>query len=169
MDTTVEFTPVMLVMIAVLGGILQGFKKFLDSKTTATTSLQAVKPLLPLISVLLGVAGAYFTKQPNFVVTGIVIGGAASFGFDIYKGVSPTILIICAILFVTCFSGCMPIPRPINMGPVLEAQVELAATTTAEFNRRCEAGDPNACSTGLRLSSETLQIIVDGLHDELEP
>jgi hypothetical protein len=76
------------------------------------------------------------------------------------------ILIPLALLFLV---GCMPTTGPIQMDPVLQAHVELAATTTAEFNRRCQAGDPNACSTGLALSSETLDIIVDGLHGEVTP
>ena len=159
METTVEFTPTMLVMIAVLAGLLQGFK--------AAIWATKVKPFMPLISLAIGIAGAYFTQQPNSIVTGIVIGGAASFGFDIFKGIGPKVLLICLIMLISV--GCLPVQdRPIQMTPVLEVQVSLAATTTDILNTRCQDGDEDACKKGLSLANETLQLIIAGLDGEIE-
>ena len=166
MNTTVEFTEVMLLLVAVIAAVIQGFKKMIHEE--ANVHLQIVKPFLPLVAIAFGIACCFATKQTNPIVAGIVVGAGSVFGFDLMKGISPkngAKIVLCLLLLNV--AGCMPTARPIQMDPIIQAHVELAATTTAEFNRRCQAGDPNACSTGLALASETLDIIVDGLHGEV--
>lgn len=59
-------------------------------------------------------------------------------------------------------AGC--IQRPVSMTPGMAQQVEMASTTTTEFDKRCKRGDSVACAMGLDLANETLSLIVDGLH-----
>ena len=162
MNTTVEFTPVMLILIAFIAAVLQGFK--------AMVWAEKVKQIFPLVAAAIGIGACFASQQENPVVSGIVVGMAASFGFDIFKGIGPkngAKIVLCLLLLN--IAGCVPNNRPVQMDPMIQAQVELATTTTKEFNRRCQGGDANACKTGLELSCETLEIIVDGLHGEVTP
>ena len=165
MNTTIEFTEVMLLLIGVISAIIQGFKKFIDRYQTTTKPIAAIKPFLPIVSIALGVAGCYVTKQANPIVAGIVVGASAVFGYDFVKGLSPKVGVVLLLCVLTVSAGC--IANPISMDPIMEAHVEMAAINCAEFNRRCQAGDPNACKMGLSLSNETLQYIVDGMKGEV--
>jgi len=167
MTTTIEFTEVMMLLIGVIAAIIQGFKKFIDAKATSEKPLAAVKPFLPIASIALGVAGCYVTKQANPIVAGIVVGASAVFGYGFVKGLSPKVAVFVLLCVLTVSVGCTPANRSIHTGPVIQAHIELAATTTSEFNRRCQGGDAQACSKGLELADETLAIIVAGLHGEI--
>jgi hypothetical protein len=68
-------------------------------------------------------------------------------------------LAIAALIVVV---GC----SEVTMSPGYAKDVERAAITVAELNRRCQAGDDEACRLGLAGASETLQLIVDALHGE---
>lgn len=52
----------------------------------------------------------------------------------------------------------------VSMSPGYARQVELASITADELNRRCQAGDPNACRVGLQRTTETLRLIIDAMH-----
>jgi len=158
MENTIQFTQLMMMLAAGIGALLQGFK--------AVVWTSKVKPFFPLLAVALGIGGCYLTKQTNPAVAGLMVGMAASFGFDILKGINAKKIVASVILCLLLLNvGC--VPMPVRMAPGLGMAVEMAAISTAEFDKRCKAGDPNACAMGLDLSNETLQLIVDGLHGEI--
>jgi len=72
------------------------------------------------------------------------------------------VIVLAAILLGIAMSGC----KPIQMHPEYAQQVELAAIDVAELNRRCQAGDAEACRAGLAEAARTLQLIVDAMHGE---
>jgi hypothetical protein len=53
----------------------------------------------------------------------------------------------------------------VHMSADYARQVEMAAVNCAVLNERCQAGDEQACMDGLNLAAETLNLIVDGMHN----
>lgn len=67
-------------------------------------------------------------------------------------------------LVVLLFVGC----SKVQMSPSYRQALEKSAINVAELNRRCQAGDPNACKQGLATASETLDLLVDALRGRSE-
>lgn len=73
------------------------------------------------------------------------------------------IFYFCLLVSVLCLlliSGC----SQVQMSPAYARQLELSAMNVAEFNKRCQAGNDEACRRGLARASETLNLLVDALH-----
>lgn len=70
-------------------------------------------------------------------------------------------LLLLAISLSLIFSGC----GKVHMSADYARQVEMAAVNCAILNERCQAGDEQACKEGLNLAAETLNLIVDGMHN----
>lgn len=70
------------------------------------------------------------------------------------------VMIAAAILMILHAAGC----SQVTMAPHYAQGVELAAIDIAELNRRCQAGDDEACRKGLAVADETMQLIVDAMH-----
>lgn len=67
-------------------------------------------------------------------------------------------ILLCLILLL--FAGC----GDVQMSPDYAQQLETSAINVAELNKRCQGGDDEACKRGLDKASETLDLLVDGLH-----
>jgi uncharacterized membrane protein len=156
-------------------------------------AVEQYKRFLPYAAIGLGVAAALIAGVafPACIVTGITIGLMAAGGYDAIKSfgkkpaidaegswtttgaaadpaeqgkaIAPTVtklLIVLFVLAVVLFgAGCNPVRLP----AAYDMQVRQAAIVTAELNKRCQAGDCEACKAGLETSTETLALIVDGL------
>lgn len=64
------------------------------------------------------------------------------------------------IMLAVVLSGC----SQVQMSPPYRAALESSAINVAELSGRCQAGDDTACKQGLMQASETLNLLVDGLH-----
>jgi len=64
------------------------------------------------------------------------------------------------LLLIIVLTGC----GKVQMSPDYARRLEISAVNAAELNRRCQAGDDEACKQGLQITSETLNLLVDGLH-----
>ena len=74
------------------------------------------------------------------------------------KKVIIVVLLVVAMLCVSCEEAYLP--------PNVEIEVYQNEAFVAELNRRCQAGDPNACSEGLDRAAKVLTLIVDALEGE---
>ena len=68
------------------------------------------------------------------------------------------LLVIATVAF--CVAGC----SQVQLSAPYAQQLEMSAANVNELNRRCQAGDPNACQQGLAEASQTLNLLVDGMH-----
>jgi len=66
------------------------------------------------------------------------------------------IVIILILLIVGC--------SQVQMSAGYREQLESSAIVVAELNRRAQAGDVEAAKRGLNVASETLNLLVAGLH-----
>lgn len=69
------------------------------------------------------------------------------------------VLLLVAML-LALLAGC----NKVTMSPDYARQVTIAEVTVAELNRRCQAGDDEACKMGLNEASRTLTLIVDAME-----
>ena len=71
------------------------------------------------------------------------------------------IIICCIILLLLAFLfGC----RLVQMSPEYAKELESSAVRVEVLNKRCQAGDDLACRQGLRVASETLNLLVDAMY-----
>jgi hypothetical protein len=84
--------------------------------------------------------------------------GDVSLGWRIVAVIAAVVLVASLAALVAGCSG------PVQMTPAYANRVEAAAIYTAELNRRCQAGDAEACKLGLATSSRTLQLLADALN-----
>ena len=68
------------------------------------------------------------------------------------------------VLVVVCLAGC----SAVRMSPHYRQAVEASAIRVAELNRRCQAGDAEACKEGLDAASSTLDLIVEAMEGNYE-
>jgi hypothetical protein len=71
-------------------------------------------------------------------------------------------------------AGCLPVIlllgiftagcSQVQMSPSYRQSVEKQSILITELDRRCQAGDSNACAEGLHEASETLNMIVDAMY-----
>lgn len=121
---------------------------------------------------ILGAAGLDFSAEQDtivdlFVQLGVIVAGLiALIGRLAAKsriakppptGYNPVLLI--GLLF---FAGCIPVG--VRMSPRYARALEQSAIVVGELNTRCQEGDDLACKGGLRVASETLDLLVAGLH-----
>ena len=76
-EITVQLTPEMLALVPVVAAIIQLIKRF--------DFVEKIKSYLPLISIGLGVGLSFATQMPDPVIPGLIIGLAASGGYDLLK------------------------------------------------------------------------------------
>lgn len=65
------------------------------------------------------------------------------------------LLISCLVILA---AGC-----GVYMSPQYRSETERMNNRLAELNRRCQEGDPNACSEGLRIASVHVERICDAM------
>ena len=65
-------------------------------------------------------------------------------------------LVFCMLFFAGCGG--------VQMSPRYAQALEQSAIVVGELNTRCQDGDDLACKGGLRVASETLDLLVDALH-----
>jgi len=137
---------------------------------------------------LIGLAMAVGLIQPNLVEVGPIAGvdpnvvgevlqaarpggnvviGAITMAFGVLAMVGRIVgvknlrlfvlVVVCGLLF---FAGC----GGVRMSPRYAQVLEQSAIVVGELNTRCQAGDDPACKGGLRVASETLDLLVDALH-----
>jgi hypothetical protein len=80
MNDTIQLTPAMLGMVPVVALVLQIIKKL----PFATKVL----PYMPIISIGVGIGAALATSIANPIVAGVLIGVAASAGYDQFKKIN---------------------------------------------------------------------------------
>jgi hypothetical protein len=67
--------------------------------------------------------------------------------------------ILIILLLGIFLAGC----SQVQMSPSYRQSVEKQSILITELDRRCQAGDSNACAEGLHEASETLNMIVDAM------
>lgn len=77
MNETIELTPSMLAVVPLVAYVIEVMKTL--------PKADKIKPYLPIISMVVGVGGAYAFSIANPVVAGIMIGMAASTGYNGFK------------------------------------------------------------------------------------
>lgn len=119
------------------------------------------KELLPFASMALGIIGAATLGKvplPQSVVSGILVGAIASGGYDtikpfleMAKGFFKVIMI--ATLLMT-LSGCVG-----SLSPAMRADLHNARMVADVLDKRCRAGDMDACKECSTHASQTLRIL----------
>lgn len=71
-----------------------------------------------------------------------------------------TIIVAVCLLLNILLAGC----SQVQMSPPYRQTVKMSAVRVAELNKRCQAGDQQACKEGLSAASSTLNLIVDALE-----
>lgn len=66
--------------------------------------------------------------------------------------------ILILLCLVSLAAGC-----GVYMSPQYRAETERMNIRLAELDRRCQGGDPNACSDGLRIASVHVRRICDAM------
>jgi len=69
------------------------------------------------------------------------------------------IVAVCLLL-----AGC----SAVQMSPPYRQTVESSAIRVSELNKRCQAGDEQACKEGLDAASKTLDLIVEAMEGSYE-
>jgi uncharacterized protein YceK len=65
------------------------------------------------------------------------------------------ILLICAFI-----AGC----SQVQLSPPYRQTLEISSVNVAELNKRCQAGDNEACKEGLAKASKTLDLLLDAAY-----
>jgi len=163
MGTTITFTPTMIVLVGGVAAFLQGLKTHIIEKYPR---LDCVKAFLPIVAILTGWLLAMATKQTDPLISGVLIGMAASWGYDMFSGLSngkkpiiAPVLIVCC-LGILIGGGC----NKMQMSPQYQQVLEMSAINVGELDKRCQGGDEVACKAGLHLASRTLNLLVDATH-----
>jgi len=154
-EITLTLTPGMLAVVPAVAAILQVIKRMPKS--------EVITPFLPLLAIVNGILFSWMAKVPEPLWSGVIIGLAASGGYDLLHGLtksnavktSAVIVLICCLLFAGC--------SQVTMSPGYKMRTEMSAINVAEFNRRCQAGDDLACRDGLKRASDALNLIVDAM------
>jgi len=79
MEDTITLTPAMAIMVPILGFFLEALKRL--------PYIEKIKPFIPFISVGLGILLCYIWGTANPLIAGILVGIAASAGYDQTKGI----------------------------------------------------------------------------------
>lgn len=66
------------------------------------------------------------------------------------------IVAVCLLLLAGC--------SDVQMTPPYRYAVKMSAIRVAELNKRCQAGDQQACKEGLDAASSTLNLIVEAME-----
>ena len=67
---------------------------------------------------------------------------------------------IITLVLVCLLMGC----SGVQMSPPYRAETERMNNRLTELNKRCQAGDAEACKEGLRIAAVHVERIVDALH-----
>ena len=70
------------------------------------------------------------------------------------------IVAVCLLLAAALFTGC----SGVQMTPPYRAETERMNNRLLELNKRCQAGDAEACKEGLRIATVHVERIVDAMH-----
>lgn len=73
-------------------------------------------------------------------------------------------LILSILLISLLCAGC----NQVQLSPPYRQALEISAVNVAELNKRCQAGDDQACKEGLAEASKTLELLVDGVYGRAE-
>lgn len=73
-------------------------------------------------------------------------------------------LLLMAICIIVLCVGC----SQVQMSGHYRQTVEMSAVRVTELNKRCQAGDQQACKDGLDAASKTLNLIVNAMEGRYE-
>jgi len=161
----VTVTSTMMIMGVGVGLVVELVKAVLSKWPGFTAEMR--KPMLPLVGIGLSMLAFGVAGIENWLLGGIVMGLAAGGGYDFLKGVTRkaakmgSAAPLLAVLLLASLSGCRA-----YMEPKLKQQFEQAAILSRAWLEDCEDGNPEACSEGLRLCNETMELVVDAMNNQ---
>jgi len=162
-NTVITFTPLMMVLVGAVAAFLQGIKSRIIDKYP---KIDWVKAFLPLVAIVIGALLCRLTKQEDPLVSGLFVGMAASWGFDMFKGLSSAEKPPIGMLLVACCLGILVIGgcNEVQMSAPYQQVLEMSAINVGELDKRCQGGDSLACKDGIHQAARTLNLLVDATH-----
>jgi len=163
-DIEVNLTPLMMAMAIPISFAIQ-FIKALANKLEFFRAEEIKKSLFPIVSIALTVGAYWLAGIQEYLLAGIVMGLAASGGYQAFNGTAKlikknggtAIIIVCAMLLIF---GC----SQVQMSPAYQQELYMSNVLVQSLNADCQAGDPNACKEGLNESAQILQLLVDAVE-----